>query len=65
MSRHCRECGKLMQSSHGGFTHAGGYRCINKNCPNCPDYRYEYIERELWYHAYRATKLQQWIQNHD
>jgi len=57
MSRHCRECGKLMQLTHGGFARAGGYRCINRDCPESPVFRYKTLTGDLMMGNIKARRL--------
>jgi len=57
MTKHCRECGKTMRLTHGGFARAGGYKCINPNCPNCPHFRYRNPKGKLLSAAFKAHKV--------
>jgi len=61
MTKHCRECGKLMQLQHSTFRRSGGYKCINRNCPNSEIFRYKNPDGEVFYAAYRAMKLKRYI----
>jgi hypothetical protein len=62
MSRHCRECGKLMQLRHSTFAKPGGYKCINRNCPNSELFHYRNPRGKVFAAAYRAAKVKQGCQ---
>jgi hypothetical protein len=57
MARHCKSCGKTMQLRHDTFARAGGYTCINRNCPNCPHFRYRNPEGKVLSAAFKAHKV--------
>lgn len=59
MGRHCRECGKLMQLRHSTFRRPGGYKCINRKCPESDIFRYKTVNGDLMISHLRALKLQQ------
>lgn len=63
MSRHCRECGKLMRLRHNTFKRSGGYKCINRNCPNSEGFRYKRPQNDLVYGAYKAALLKEWLKH--
>lgn len=57
MSKHCRECGKLMQLRHATFARSGGYKCINRNCPESPIFRYQTLKGDLILGRVKAGRL--------
>lgn len=65
MGKHCRNCGKLMQLRHSTVARPGGYKCINRNCPESPLFRYKTVKGDIFRAVDRGLKVKTIVSNHD
>lgn len=61
MVRHCENCGKSKRHYRSTFSRGGGYKCINRDCPESPLFRFQTIKGDIMHGTIKAIRLRRCI----
>jgi hypothetical protein len=54
-----------MRFQHDTFARPGGYKCINRDCPESPLFRYKTVKGDIYRAVDRGVKVKTIVSNND